>query len=42
MANVADVQIDGDAITVIIVEPKISQIVIQGNKITKKHVVHVI
>lgn len=39
MANVADVQIDGDAITVIIVEPKISQIVIQGNKITKKHVV---
>ncbi len=39
MANVADVQIDGDAITVVIVEPKISQIVIQGNKITKKHVV---
>ncbi|MEG1501818.1 MAG: POTRA domain-containing protein [Synergistaceae bacterium] len=39
MANIADVQIDGDAITVVIIEPKISQIVIQGNKITKKHIV---
>lgn len=39
MANIADVQIEGDAVTVVIIEPKISQIVIQGNKITKKHVV---
>lgn len=39
MANVADVQIEGDSINVIIVEPKISEIVIQGNKITKKKVV---
>ncbi|MDO5563336.1 MAG: POTRA domain-containing protein [Synergistaceae bacterium] len=39
MANIADVQIEGDAITVVIVEPKISQIVIQGNKLTKKYVV---
>ena len=39
MANVADVQITGDAITVVIIEPVISQIVIQGNKITKTHVV---
>ena len=39
MANVADVRIDGTEINVVIVEPKISQIVIQGNKITKTHVV---
>lgn len=39
MANIADVQIEGDSITVVIVEPKISQIVIQGNKLTKKYVV---
>ena len=39
MANVADVRIEGTEITVVIVEPKISQIVIQGNKITKTHVV---
>ena len=39
MANVADVRIEGTEINVVIVEPKISQIVIQGNKITKTHVV---
>lgn len=39
MANVADVKIEGTVITIVIVEPKISQIVIQGNKITKKHIV---
>ena len=39
MASVADVQIEGTEINVVIVEPKISQIVIQGNKITKKNVV---
>ncbi len=39
MASVADVRIEGTEITVVIVEPKISQIVIQGNKITKTHVV---
>jgi len=39
MANVADVQIQGDEINVIIVEPKVAQIVIQGNTITKTHVV---
>lgn len=39
MANVADVQIEGDVINVVIVEPKVAQIVIQGNKITKTHVI---
>lgn len=39
MANVADVQIEGDVINVVIVEPKVAQIIIQGNKITKTHVV---
>lgn len=39
MANIADVRIDGNDITVVIVEPRISQIVIQGNKVTKKYVV---
>lgn len=39
MASVADVRIEGTEITVVIVEPKISQIVIQGNKITKAYVV---
>lgn len=39
MANVADVKIDGATINVVIVEPKISQIVIQGNKITKKNII---
>lgn len=39
MASVADVRIEGTEITVLIVEPKISQIIIQGNKITKTNVV---
>lgn len=39
MANVKDVKIEGDKITVEIIEPKISEIVIQGNKITKKKIV---
>lgn len=39
MASVGDVRIEGTEITVVIVEPKISQIIIQGNKITKTHVV---
>lgn len=39
MANVADVRIEGTEITVVIVEPKVSQIVIQGNKITKTNIV---
>lgn len=39
MANIADVRIEGTEITVVLVEPKISQIIIQGNKITKTHVV---
>lgn len=39
MASVVDVQIRGDQINVVIVEPKVSQIVIQGNKITKTYVI---
>ena len=39
MANVKDVRINGDVITVEIIEPKISEIIIQGNKITKKHII---
>ena len=39
MASVKDVKIDGDKITVQILEPKISEIIIQGNKITKKRIV---
>lgn len=39
MASVADVQVNGNDINVVIVEPKISQIVIQGNKLTKTYVV---
>ncbi|MBR4401802.1 MAG: BamA/TamA family outer membrane protein [Synergistes sp.] len=39
MANVKDVRINGDVITVEIIEPKISDIIIQGNKITKKHII---
>lgn len=38
MANVKDVKIDGDVITVEIIEPKVSDIIIQGNRITKKHI----
>ncbi|MDO5116528.1 MAG: POTRA domain-containing protein [Synergistaceae bacterium] len=39
MANVRDVKIDGDKINVDIIEPKISEIVIQGNRITKKRII---
>lgn len=39
MANVRDVKIDGDVITVEILEPKVSEIVIQGNKITKTRII---
>lgn len=39
MANVQDVQIQGNIINVVIVEPKIAQIVVQGNKITKTHII---
>ena len=39
MANVKDVRINGDVITVEIIEPKISDIIIQGNRITKKHII---
>ncbi|MCF0247932.1 MAG: BamA/TamA family outer membrane protein [Synergistes sp.] len=39
MANVKDVKIDGDVINVDIVEPRISEIIIQGNKITKKRII---
>ena len=39
MASVSDVRIEGTEITVVISEPKISQIIIQGNKITKTNVV---
>lgn len=39
MANVEDVKIDGANVTVVICEPRISQIIIQGNKITKKHII---
>lgn len=39
MANVRDVKIDGDVITVEILEPKVSEIVIQGNRITKKKII---
>ena len=39
MANVKDVKIDGDVITVEIIEPKVSDIIIQGNRITKKHII---
>lgn len=38
MANIKDVKIDGNTINVEIIEPKISEIVIQGNKITKKKI----
>ncbi len=39
MANVEDVKIDGSNVNVIICEPRISQIIIQGNKITKKKII---
>lgn len=39
MANVRDVKIDGDVITVEILEPKVSEIVIQGNRITKTKII---
>lgn len=39
MANVADVKIEGDVVTVVISEPKISEIVIQGNKLTKRYII---
>ena len=39
MANVKDVKIDGNVITVEIIEPKVSDIIIQGNRITKKHII---
>lgn len=39
MASVSDVQVNGNDINVSIIEPKISQIVIQGNKITKTYIV---
>lgn len=39
MANVKDVRIDGDVITVEIIEPKVSEIVIQGNRITKTKII---
>ena len=39
MANVRDVKIDGDIITVEILEPKVSEIVIQGNRITKTKII---
>lgn len=39
MANVEDVKIDGANVTVVICEPRVSQIIIQGNKITKKKVI---
>ena len=39
MARVADVRIEGAVVNVIIVEPKIGEIIIQGNKRTKMHVI---
>ena len=39
MANVEDVKIDGSTINVVICEPRITQIIIQGNKITKKNII---
>jgi outer membrane protein insertion porin family len=39
MARVADVNIQGGAITVKIVEPRLGEVIIQGNKKTKTHVI---
>lgn len=39
MARVADVRIEGSIVNVIIVEPRIGEIIIQGNKRTKMHVI---
>ncbi len=39
MANVEDVKIDGANVNVVICEPRISQIIIQGNKITKTKII---
>lgn len=39
MANVKDVRIDGDIITVEIMEPVVSEVIIQGNRITKTHII---
>ena len=39
MARVADVRIEGPVVNVVIVEPKIGEIIIQGNKRTKMHVI---
>lgn len=39
MARVADVRIEGTVVNVVIVEPKIGNITIQGNKRTKMHVI---
>lgn len=39
MANVEDVKIDGANVTVVICEPRVSKIIIQGNKITKKRII---
>ncbi|MDO4987750.1 MAG: POTRA domain-containing protein [Synergistes sp.] len=39
MASVQDVRIDGNTITVEVIEPKISEIIVQGNKITKRKII---
>ncbi len=39
MANVRDVRIDGDVINVEIIEPSVSEVIIQGNRLTKTHII---
>jgi outer membrane protein insertion porin family len=39
MTSVADVQIEGDTLNVVIVEPRVEKIIIQGNRITKTKVI---
>ena len=39
MATIKDVKIDGEKITIVIAEPIVSQIIVQGNKYTKRYVV---
>ncbi len=39
MATVKDVRIEGEKITIVIAEPIVSQIIVQGNKYTKRYVI---
>ena len=39
MATIKDVRIEGEKITIVIAEPIVSQVIVQGNKYTKRYVV---